>query len=375
MSKLNPSARVVVMLEKPSDRRTFDLFHWLKAEHPEWSFSLNATRLTAIEQLLYPDACCFSANSFLEIKNHLELHPETQFVYLPFFEDRSIEVASSKTSWPTNLHVSLPSATSLTIASDKEKLAHHFKGQHWVVDAYTVEELVDHFPDSGIVIKPKEGRGAIGVKYIADKKDFVPVAHATYQKRLDGRNNVIGAFYLCKNGEILSHYQHQRIRSYPASGGVSVHAKLVHHPEIEEKGRKILEALQWNGIAMLEFLPDVETGNYYAIECNPRVWGTALLGEYAGARIIENYILSALQLPTLKSNINNQAEIIWLLPYHLLFMIFHPFQWWKSRSQSRFICWLNANRTGTLRAMVFFLYQLFKKEKWIILFKKIKTGN
>ncbi|MCE2848895.1 MAG: hypothetical protein LW815_07010, partial [Chitinophagaceae bacterium] len=91
--------------------------------------------------------------------------------------------------------------------------------------------------------------------------------------------------------------------------------------------------------------------------------------------IIENYILSALQLPTLKSNINNQAEIIWLLPYHLLFMIFHPFQWWKSRSQSRFICWLNANRTGTLRAMVFFLYQLFKKEKWIILFKKIKTGN
>jgi hypothetical protein len=375
MSKLNPSARVVVMLEKPSDRRTFDLFHWLRKEHPGWRFSLNATRMNAIEKMLYPDAFYFNANSFYAVKSHLDQHPQTQFVYLPFFEDKSIEIAAHKIFWPSNLHALLPSQTSLTIASDKEKFAHHFKGQHLVVDAYTEKELEDQFPASGIVVKPREGRGAIGVKYIADKKDFVPVAHATYQKKLDGRNNVIGAFYLCKHGEILSHYQHQRIRSYPASGGVSVHAKLVHHPEIEEKGRKILEALQWNGIAMLEFLPDVETGNYYAIECNPRVWGTALLGEYAGARIIENYILSALQLPTLKSNINNQAEIIWLLPYHLLFMIFHPFQWWKSRSQSRFICWLNANRTGTLRAMVFFLYQLFKKEKWIILFKKIKTGN
>lgn len=375
MSKLNPSARVVVMLEKPSDRRTFDLFHWLRKEHPEWRFSLNAKRLNAIEKMLYPDAFYFNANSFHAFKSHLGQHPQTQFVYLPFFEDRAIEVAAHKTSWPTNLYALLPSQTSLTIASDKERLAHHFKGQHLVVDAYTEKELEDHFPATGIVVKPREGRGAIGVKYIADKKDFIPVANATYQKRLDGRNNVIGAFYLCKDGVILSHYQHQRIRSYPKTGGVSVHAKLVYHPEIEKKGRRILEALQWDGIAMLEFLPDQETGSYYAIECNPRVWGTALLGEYAGARIIENYILSSLQLPLVNIQKKEQAEIIWLLPYHLLFMIFHPIEWWKTGIAYVDTCWLNATRTGTIRAMLFFLYQLFKKEKWHILFKKIKSGN
>jgi hypothetical protein len=375
MKMLNPSAKVVVMLDKPSDRRTFDLFHWLRNEHPEWNFSLRANRLSWIERILYPSALCFKADSFEDIKVAAEAHTNIQFVYLPFFEDKSIEVAAQKENWPTNLHGLLPDKDVLEIAADKEALAYEFKGKKWVVDVYSEDELKHDFPNSGIVVKPRKGRGAIGVKYITDAKAFIPEEGSTYQKRLNGKDNVIGAFFLFKEGNKIAHYQHQRVRSYPASGGVSVHAKLVHKDEIEKKGTEILSSMHWNGIAMLEFLPDLETGSYRAIECNPRVWGTVLLGEFAGARIIENYILTSLGRPLVQSKWNENAAIIWLLPYQLLFMISQPLRWWKSRSKNAQVSWLNATRTGAVRALLFFLYALMKPEKWKILFQKIKTGN
>jgi hypothetical protein len=375
MNMLNSSAKVVVMLDKPSDRRSFDLFHWLKKEHPEWNFSLKANRLSWIERILYPSALRFNTDAFQDIKQTAEAHPNIQFVYLPFFEDKSIEIAAEKENWPANLLGLLPDQQVLEVAADKEAFAQEFKGRELVVDLYTEAELEKDFPSSGIVLKPRKGRGAIGVKYITDAKAFMPEEGSTYQKRLNGKDNVIGAFYLFKEGKKIAHYQHQRVRSYPASGGVSVHAKLVHKDEIEKKGTEILSSMHWNGIAMLEFLPDFETGSYRAIECNPRVWGTVLLGEFAGARIIENYILTSLGQPLVQSNWNENAAIIWLLPYQLLFMIFQPLRWWKSRSKNAQVCWLNATRTGTLRALLFFMYALMNPEKWKILFQKIKTAK
>jgi hypothetical protein len=75
---------------------------------------------------------------------------------------------------------------------------------------------------------------------------------------------------------------HRRIREWPASGGVSTAARAIRDPALLRSGKAILDALQWHGVAMVEFKyrPDVE--DYVFIELNGKFWGSAELALSAG---------------------------------------------------------------------------------------------
>ena len=58
---------------------------------------------------------------------------------------------------------------------------------------------------------------------------------------------------------------HRRIREYPSSGGPSTCAESYFDEKMLEYGKKILDHLKWDGVAMIEFKKDDSSGTYYQI--------------------------------------------------------------------------------------------------------------
>jgi len=92
-----------------------------------------------------------------------------------------------------------------------------------------------------------------------------------------------GFFALYQRGICRRVFMHRRVREYPASGGVSTCAESFYDAKLEIHGRRILDALDWHGVAMVEFRRDNRDGNYKLIEVNPKFWGSLDLALAAGA--------------------------------------------------------------------------------------------
>jgi protein-tyrosine-phosphatase/predicted ATP-grasp superfamily ATP-dependent carboligase len=77
--------------------------------------------------------------------------------------------------------------------------------------------------------------------------------------------------------------QHRRIREYPVRGGVSVCAETEPiDPELLRESIALLRALEWEGVAMVEFRKDPATGRIGLMEVNGRFWGSISLALHSG---------------------------------------------------------------------------------------------
>ena len=92
-----------------------------------------------------------------------------------------------------------------------------------------------------------------------------------------------GFFALYQNGVCKRIFMHRRIREYPPSGGVSCCAESFYDPCLKEAGIKLLDALNWHGVAMVEFRYDPDQKEYTLLEVNPKFWGSLDLALAAGA--------------------------------------------------------------------------------------------
>jgi predicted ATP-grasp superfamily ATP-dependent carboligase len=84
------------------------------------------------------------------------------------------------------------------------------------------------------------------------------------------------------HGRMVASFSHRRLRQYPLSGGPSTFCESCYHPAVEEYGRKLLDHLQWRGVAMVEFMLDHRDGIPKLMEINPRPWGSMALPIRAG---------------------------------------------------------------------------------------------
>jgi predicted ATP-grasp superfamily ATP-dependent carboligase len=92
-----------------------------------------------------------------------------------------------------------------------------------------------------------------------------------------------GIFVLMNRGRLRAAFAHRRIREKPPSGGVSVLSESVPlNPRLLEHAERILEALKWHGVAMVEFKHDDRDGTDKLIEINGRFWGSLQLAVDAG---------------------------------------------------------------------------------------------
>lgn len=101
------------------------------------------------------------------------------------------------------------------------------------------------------------------------------------QEKLTGQGT--GVFALYNNGQIVSVFGHRRLREKPPWGGVSVLCESVQPDTLALKyAEALLEALDWHGVAMVEFKRDGKTGEPKLMEINARFWGSLQLSINSG---------------------------------------------------------------------------------------------
>jgi len=101
------------------------------------------------------------------------------------------------------------------------------------------------------------------------------------QRRVRGAGE--GLFMLRWNGRVVAEFAHRRLREKPPEGGVSVYRESIAlDGALAEAGRRMLQDLDWQGVAMIECKRDEETGRHVLMEVNGRLWGSLQLAIDAG---------------------------------------------------------------------------------------------
>ena len=101
------------------------------------------------------------------------------------------------------------------------------------------------------------------------------------QERITGPGE--GAFLLFNYGEPRAIFFHRRIREKPLSGGVSVlRESIAVDPHLQDYSIRLLKALKWHGVAMVEFKHDEKDNLPKVMEINARFWGSLQLAIDAG---------------------------------------------------------------------------------------------
>jgi len=106
---------------------------------------------------------------------------------------------------------------------------------------------------------------------------FTPVQEQAW---VPGRG--VGVEVLYERGRMAWHFVHERLHEWPLTGGASTLRRAGGpEPELVEMTRRLLDRLQWHGVAMVEWRRD-DQGRVHLMEINPRLWGSLPLTIAAG---------------------------------------------------------------------------------------------
>jgi predicted ATP-grasp superfamily ATP-dependent carboligase len=147
-----------------------------------------------------------------------------------------------------------------------------------------------------IVLKPSRsivsstrGLEKVAVRYAFDRDDLQRLVGmlepgsypVLLQRRVSGPG--VGIFLLRWNGATRAYFAHRRLLEKPPSGGVSVYRESISAPaDLIARSEALLCALEWEGVAMIEYKVDAQSGTPYLMEINGRFWGSLQLAIDAG---------------------------------------------------------------------------------------------
>ncbi len=197
-------------------------------------------------------------------------------------------------------HVEVAEASKIKFAADKKlvremalRLGLHAPASIYPSSAEEAEELAGKL-EYPVVLKPASEGLPKGIRIVRSQKEIMasfeslratwPISCSELpmiQSFVDGYG--CGFFALYQNGVCKRIFMHRRIREYPPDGGVSCCAESFYDAELKEVGIKLLDAMNWHGVAMVEFRYDPVQKKYTLLEVNPKFWGSLDLALAAGA--------------------------------------------------------------------------------------------
>lgn len=93
----------------------------------------------------------------------------------------------------------------------------------------------------------------------------------------------LGVELLVDRGQVLYAFQHRRVHEPLQGGGSSYRVSEPVNPALLEAARRLLAAMDYSGVAMVEFKLNPQTLAWSLIEINGRFWGSLPLALAAGA--------------------------------------------------------------------------------------------
>ena len=142
-----------------------------------------------------------------------------------------------------------------------------------------------------LVIKPRVGSGSRGVTYVRDADELMGQWDRIHQEQprpliqeyIPRGGDALGVSLLFnKNSEPRAMFVHKRLREYPLSGGPSTLRESIVRPDVAELAVRLLRAMNWFGVAMVEFKIDPRDGMPKLMEVNPKLWGSLSLAIASG---------------------------------------------------------------------------------------------
>jgi D-aspartate ligase len=113
---------------------------------------------------------------------------------------------------------------------------------------------------------------------------IIDPAEILIQELIPGRaENLYSYFGFFKEGKPVAGYAAKRSRQHPMEfGRASTFAMTVNLPELETLATQLLSALDYSGLAEVEFMYDSKHGRFEFLEVNARIWGWHTLSIHAG---------------------------------------------------------------------------------------------
>jgi protein-tyrosine-phosphatase len=92
----------------------------------------------------------------------------------------------------------------------------------------------------------------------------------------------VGIEVLCRDGQVLVAFQHERVHEPLLGGGSSYRKSAPLNPALLKATSRLMSALRYTGVCMVEFRVNHSTGSWVLIEMNGRFWGSLPLAIAAG---------------------------------------------------------------------------------------------
>lgn len=212
---------------------------------------------------------------------------------IPINEDTLIPICKNSEKFTNIL---LPRFQDLEIALDKKKVTNlclklgiPVPQTFFPSDRKELEKFAKKLNYPVIVKWRRESIGYPRYRICYSKSDLLQKYKAMHkiqsdpiiQERIEGFGTGFFALF-DKNHRLKAYFIHRRIREYPISGGPSACCASFWNGEVLEYGLKLLKALNWVGIGMVEFKFDSRDDVPKVMEINPRFWGSLPLAILSG---------------------------------------------------------------------------------------------
>ena len=185
-----------------------------------------------------------------------------------------------------------------------------------------------------VIIKPRRATGALGYQEVFSKDAFVrtyEAVHRTFPLPLvqefipDG-----GGKYSCgpifnAQGGLKATFVHNYLRQLPCNAGVGTLACSIRNDAVLESALRLLRALNWYGVAEVEFKTDPRDGLPKLLEINPRFWGMSQVAVCAGMDLPYHlFAMTVLNDQTPCSVYREGQYLRWMIPGDILHFITNP---------------------------------------------------
>jgi predicted ATP-grasp superfamily ATP-dependent carboligase len=187
-----------------------------------------------------------------------------------------------------------------------------------------------------VVLKPRVGSGRRGVAICESPEEVI----LRYRQLVELFGPMLIQEYIPYGGELgvyaLVNRQcemravtvQRRLRSYPIDGGPSTLRETIRNELSEtaiDLAYRLLRAMRWSGVAMVEFRVDGRDGSLKLMEVNPRFWGSLQLSILSGVDfpyLLYRMIMEGDVAPVL--DYTQGVKCRWLLPGEILWYLSSP---------------------------------------------------
>ena len=362
-----------VIVSDVDSRKAFDAVNILRLDHDLKLMLCSSTGYRFPLPIIYQQKVHkLRSSTYSDFKKDLitalETDGDDEYLYLPVSEDPTLHFYRLVAEEPhLPIRYLLPRQDLFEMVRDKERFQVYCQKNHFPVPGYFTKETLANLQEEfrPVVAKKRIGAGSVGLRFVDTREQLgllqgIDIDKYIVQEKIESSKSVHGAFFLCQDGVVKIYYGHERIRTFPENGGVTVFSRADYNEKLKRIGENLLHSLEWSGVAMIEFIYDDSENQWKIIELNPRLWGSVMLSEACNARILSNYVNLLSKGKVQKNDILTNRYIRWVFPFEVLGFLRGKLRLRDFLNFTKLkICYINFTYTNYPSALLFQLFFIF----------------